>query len=485
VKELVTVDIPDVEILAVGTWDGSPQKATYTKGDLDRIVLAFNELRGNGELNYEPPVKLGHDENQKLLQKDGYPAAGWIRGLKRVGDKLVARFEQVPRRIAEIIKAGGWRSVSSELYVDYAINGKSYPLVLKAVSLLGQDIPAVKTIAAIKAQYDEQGQEYHTVIYDLAERKAAIEAALSPGATLGEILANVDIWLEKADRTELKEAKSKLKALIEKEYKVASGDKGENMTEKLAEWTTEYINDLPDSAFAFIRGGGEKDEEGKTVPRALRSLPYRDTSGEIDLPHLRNALARLPQSNLTPEEQAKARKVLVDAARKVGVGEYEELPKTAGKTQEEEENLMEAEVRAELGLTEGADILEAIRALKQAAEHKKTEFVALSEHQALEGKVEKLQTILAERDRDDAVRSAITSGKLLPAQKAWADDYALRNPGGFAKFIETAPVVVKLGEIGASGEGLAIELTEKEIEIGAQLGVSKEELIAAKKMEVR
>ncbi len=66
----------------------------------------------------------------------------------------------------------------------------------------------------------------------------------------------------------------------------------------MADWSTEYINDLPDSAFMYIEEGGEKDEEGKTTPRSLRHLPYKDKEGNIDLPHVRNALARLNQVEL-------------------------------------------------------------------------------------------------------------------------------------------------------------------------------------------
>ena len=62
--------------------------------------------------------------------------------------------------------------------------------------------------------------------------------------------------------------------------------------EEKADWTTAYVNNLPDSAFAYIEGGGHKDEEGKTVPRSLRHYPHHDANGSVDLPHLRNALAR-------------------------------------------------------------------------------------------------------------------------------------------------------------------------------------------------
>jgi len=73
-------------------------------------------------------------------------------------------------------------------------------------------------------------------------------------------------------------------------------------------WDTKYINDLPDSAFALVESGGKKDEQGKTVPRTLRHLPYKDERGNIDLPHLRNAIARvshvkLKDGNPIPREQ--------------------------------------------------------------------------------------------------------------------------------------------------------------------------------------
>jgi hypothetical protein len=84
-------------------------------------------------------------------------------------------------------------------------------------------------------------------------------------------------------------------------------------------WTQAYINDLPDSCFAVIEPGGRKDSEGKTVPRSLRHLPYKDKGGKVYLPHLRNALARLGQTKLSPELKEKARKKLVDAAKNSGV----------------------------------------------------------------------------------------------------------------------------------------------------------------------
>lgn len=54
-----------------------------------------------------------------------------------------------------------------------------------------------------------------------------------------------------------------------------------------AKWSRNYIRQLPDSAFAAI----ETTPEGKK----LRHLPHHDIRGNLDAPHLCNALSRLDQ----------------------------------------------------------------------------------------------------------------------------------------------------------------------------------------------
>jgi hypothetical protein len=67
------------------------------------------------------------------------------------------------------------------------------------------------------------------------------------------------------------------------------------MSDIRATWTTAYINSLGDDCFLYIESGGKKDKEGKTTPRSLRHLPYKNKEGKVDLPHLRAALSRLGQ----------------------------------------------------------------------------------------------------------------------------------------------------------------------------------------------
>jgi hypothetical protein len=59
----------------------------------------------------------------------------------------------------------------------------------------------------------------------------------------------------------------------------------------LADWPRSLVNELPDSSFAIVLSGGVLDEDGRTVPRSHRLLPYKTERGTVDASHLRNALA--------------------------------------------------------------------------------------------------------------------------------------------------------------------------------------------------
>lgn len=90
-------------------------------------------------------------------------------------------------------------------------------------------------------------------------------------------------------------------------------------TDAKATWSAAEVNNLPDSSFAYIAPGGSKDSDGKTTPRALRHLPYKGADGKVDLPHLRNALARLSQTKIPAAAKATARQKLEAAAHSAGV----------------------------------------------------------------------------------------------------------------------------------------------------------------------
>lgn len=163
-----TKTITDVEIFATGVWNGDP----YSRSDLDAMVAA------HGQVGFDTPVKLGHmdDKDTKaLLKAEGMPAFGWVKNLRVKGEKLLADFVDVPSRLAEIIQNKGYKPVSSEVYWDFNQGDKTFPRVLKAVALLGAEIPAVTDIKGIEAlyknlgiglrRYDEEENEYRTYFY--------------------------------------------------------------------------------------------------------------------------------------------------------------------------------------------------------------------------------------------------------------------------------------------------------------------------------
>lgn len=88
-----------------------------------------------------------------------------------------------------------------------------------------------------------------------------------------------------------------------------------------ATWDAAYVNALPDSSFAYVAGSGDSKE---------RHLPYKDKDGKVDLPHLRNALARLDQTQIPDAAKAAAKKTLEAAAKTAGVGSGDDTHKSTG-----------------------------------------------------------------------------------------------------------------------------------------------------------
>lgn len=129
----------------------------------------------------------------------------------------------------------------------------------------------------------------------------------------------------------------------------------ENSDSAKAEWTSAYIGSLPDSCFLHVESGGEKDEEGKTKPRSLRHLPYRNKEGAVDLPHLRNALSRLGQP-------ATGKGWLTAALRKKLITKAEGLLKKHGKkeTKTMDEEIIVDNVQDEMPAAEAVGEVKAI-----------------------------------------------------------------------------------------------------------------------------
>jgi|LGVF01.1.fsa_nt_gb hypothetical protein len=92
-----------------------------------------------------------------------------------------------------------------------------------------------------------------------------------------------------------------------------------------AEWSTAYINSLPDSSFAYIESCYGETSDNKN----LRHLPYKDNDGKIDLPHLRNALSRVKQVKLSCDADKEKQDTIISNTERMLRKLLDEATKTA------------------------------------------------------------------------------------------------------------------------------------------------------------
>lgn len=167
--------ITDWEIFSEGVWNG----IKITAQDIDDLVDSFSATRDK----LKPFLKLGHDGNQKLLQKDGLPAAGWVTSLKKVGKKLLATVEGIPTKIFNLITKRAYGRVSSEVFFDINIEGKKFRRALKAVALLGGNTPAVTNLDDFIDLYGltkdyivyDNDNNYKTIVFEQGAKSMAME----------------------------------------------------------------------------------------------------------------------------------------------------------------------------------------------------------------------------------------------------------------------------------------------------------------------
>jgi len=325
-ENLETKTIEGVEIFAAGTWNGD----LYTEKDLDAMVDAFEKTRKT----IKPFLKLGHNEKQTILAKDGLPAAGWVENLRKVGNKLVCDFVGVPKAIYELIRAQAYRKVSAEIFWNFALDGEKYPYLLKAVALLGADTPAVASLDDIISlyakgepalAYNADGVEVKT--YEVISQEEEMEKQIQE---LQEKLAAVEKLFteEQAKTAAITAEKDTLTAEKDALAKQAEALTGEVTAEKAKteEAVTKYNSLMEASRLAEIEGKIDEliaakkilPAQKETLFAIVKSIPveskYSVDGAEVGLGELvlkfaeMNTPANLPTepkaNNAKPEEKS-------------------------------------------------------------------------------------------------------------------------------------------------------------------------------------
>jgi hypothetical protein len=143
-----TRSIRGVEIFTPGTHNGDD----YTETDIDDMISAFREL------DVRPAIKVGHTKDQP-----GAPAYGWVTNLRRVGRKLVADFVDLHDSVYNAVKQRMYDRCSAEIYWNLKRGGKIFRRALKAVALLGAEVPAVAGLKPLHRMEFVASADYATV----------------------------------------------------------------------------------------------------------------------------------------------------------------------------------------------------------------------------------------------------------------------------------------------------------------------------------
>lgn len=331
--DLETRELKDIEIFAAGKWNGR----TYTEKDLFDMVNNFNILKDE----IKPYLKLGHDENQKILQSDGYPSAGWVTNLKVKGKKLIADVVGIPKKIFELIQAGGYKRISSELYLNLRDSKNNvYNKVLRAVALLGADTPAVGTLGDLVAQYgadycikikaDEPAFENYIFDRDEGGEIAATEQSEKGNKNnKGDNKMSEEIIKKfqeeaaeakkKVEESEAKVKEAEAKA-AESEAKAKEAEAKAEAEKKLAEEAVEAKNKLEAEKTEM-----KKLEKEKNIESFIKDLLKQEKITPKQAPYVTAVLNSLDEAKVLTYKEGESEKTMpiVEAFKKLMVSNTE------------------------------------------------------------------------------------------------------------------------------------------------------------------
>lgn len=217
--------IRGIEIFATGTHNGDE----YTEKDLDDMVSAYKAL------DFKPALKVGH-----VKDKVGSPAYGYVENLRREGQKLLADFSSMHDSVVEAIRKRSYDRLSSEIYFNFKRGKDVFRRALKAVALLGSEVPAVAGLVPLhKVQFSAESG---------FEKESAFDVSLSVStdsivATLSERVAALTTLMKDHDMKTAAQVKKELAELNRKiaELKGKSGNEAElkTLAEKVEALTEE------------------------------------------------------------------------------------------------------------------------------------------------------------------------------------------------------------------------------------------------------
>lgn len=148
------VDVPNVPLVKVGTWNGSTGAKSITQQDL----VDMAEAAASGDLD-DAVIKKGHNDPRMMNPMwDGEPAYGQVKNLRITdgGATLMGDLQHVPKDLAESMPSAYPRrsvEIAWNVRLKDALGKvqKTYRAALSGLALLGATPPAVKGLGGPRA----------------------------------------------------------------------------------------------------------------------------------------------------------------------------------------------------------------------------------------------------------------------------------------------------------------------------------------------
>ena len=144
---------------------GRPQ--SFSEADLDAIAASYDPAK------LEAPLVFGHPAVSD-------PAYGWVKGLKREGERLFAQIAQIPDAVRKLVQDGHYKYVSMSLMPDRK--------TLRHVGLLGAAVPAIDGLGPVSLSGDSDAVTINfsggdmPTIEELQDKVAALTTERDGGA---------------------------------------------------------------------------------------------------------------------------------------------------------------------------------------------------------------------------------------------------------------------------------------------------------------
>lgn len=384
----------EVEVLYKGKFN-HPNAGDFeiTDRDLDELVANQKAVGVDAQIDVDHRASKGDTR-----------AAGWIKELRRDGDRLYASVDWTGYGEG-LVKSREYRYISAEYgNVRDDTTGEYRPMKrLKAITLTNR--PFLKDLKPVT----------------LSDGEREIILATMPSCKVHD--AYDPNCMDCVDAAE------------------DAADDAQAMSEGSIGGTK--LGSLPKSSYAWVDASG------------VGHLPYKDANGKIDAAHTRNALARIGQvKGLSGATRDRVRQKLEAALRSVGGHPGSDSNPKGDKS-------MSDTIRAALHLSDDAsddDVVAAIAKLAEPAEG----FVTLAEHQAtktaLDAAIRRVETVEkahADLTRDSYLTEQLRAGKVTPDE---LDDLkALFDvaPDKVKAMVERRKANVLLSTIGHGGDDTA------------------------------